>query len=271
MSLWHHVALVRYGNILTLYIDGIGQNTTANVNGVNVNSSSGNLSIGRPGDYNGYYFNGWIDEFRFSNGIARWTSNFTPPASAYTNSIGSSGSWLFLAQVPDNTTTTYIDNIPDTNLQQSTPTADTTNSRPVFPRGDNRMGYEADVPYNITQTFTTSQLFNGYWSSSSPVNNDTADWQFWVENGADYSINITGATRTSNGLIDWYLDNVLIASGQDWYAASTTYNVQKTITPVNVVGSGYHVLRAYINGKNGSSSGYGWSITSISMYRPKLY
>jgi len=29
------------------------------------------------------YFNGWIDEFRFSKGIRRWTANFTPPTIEY--------------------------------------------------------------------------------------------------------------------------------------------------------------------------------------------
>ena len=27
--------------------------------------------------------NGWLDEFRISKGIARWTSNFTPPTQEY--------------------------------------------------------------------------------------------------------------------------------------------------------------------------------------------
>jgi hypothetical protein len=29
------------------------------------------------------YFDGWLDELRFTNGTARWTSNFEPPTSAY--------------------------------------------------------------------------------------------------------------------------------------------------------------------------------------------
>ena len=31
----------------------------------------------------GQIFNGWIDELRVSKGIARWTSNFTPPTAPY--------------------------------------------------------------------------------------------------------------------------------------------------------------------------------------------
>ena len=82
-SAWHHIAVVRYGNTLTLYLDGVAQGT-ADVTGVTVNNSSNKFAIGRPGEYNGYYFKGWIDEFRFSKGIARWTTNFTPPTSEYT-------------------------------------------------------------------------------------------------------------------------------------------------------------------------------------------
>ena len=29
-------------------------------------------------------FNGWLKEFRISNGVARWTSDFTPPTAEYT-------------------------------------------------------------------------------------------------------------------------------------------------------------------------------------------
>ena len=34
-------------------------------------------------NFDDYYFKGWIDEVRVSKGIARWTSNFTPPTQPY--------------------------------------------------------------------------------------------------------------------------------------------------------------------------------------------
>jgi hypothetical protein len=34
------------------------------------------------GDWQGY-FSGWIDEVRYTVGIARWIGNFTPPTHEY--------------------------------------------------------------------------------------------------------------------------------------------------------------------------------------------
>jgi hypothetical protein len=80
---WHHVALVRATNTLKISIDGTFQVDTQDITGVTINNATNKVTIGRIGEYNDFYFNGWIDEVRFSKGIARWTSDFTPPTSAY--------------------------------------------------------------------------------------------------------------------------------------------------------------------------------------------
>jgi hypothetical protein len=41
----------------------------------------------------GYFAEGYVDEVRVSNGIARWPSNFTPPASEYTNKTTPTINW----------------------------------------------------------------------------------------------------------------------------------------------------------------------------------
>lgn len=79
---WYHVAVVRNGNDLTTYLNGVG-GTPKNVTGITANNSSEAVSIGRLGSRNALYTNGRIDEFRFSKGIARWTANFTPPTQEY--------------------------------------------------------------------------------------------------------------------------------------------------------------------------------------------
>ena len=73
---WSHIAVVRNGTSFTGYLNGIGTLLVAS------SSSIGNTtsvpSIG--GDSDGTSsFAGYIDELRITKGVARYTSNFTPP------------------------------------------------------------------------------------------------------------------------------------------------------------------------------------------------
>lgn len=78
---WHHLAVSRSGTSLRMFIDGVLQNTTSMVG--TVNNSSSALAIGRGGEVASSEWKGWIDEFRLSVGIARWTAAFTPPVVPY--------------------------------------------------------------------------------------------------------------------------------------------------------------------------------------------
>lgn len=80
---WHHVALVRVtGDILRLFIDGVQEGGDVTLSGT-VNDSSNAFSVGRLGELVAGTWGGWIDEFRLSVGVSRWTANFTPPTAAY--------------------------------------------------------------------------------------------------------------------------------------------------------------------------------------------
>lgn len=90
---WYHIALVRNGTSLKLYVDGSeispsGSPTTINSKTLpNVNEA---LVIGAR-DGGAISLSGYIDEFRWSTGIARWTEGFTPPTEAYSQTIKISG------------------------------------------------------------------------------------------------------------------------------------------------------------------------------------
>lgn len=79
---WHHVALVRTGDILRLFIDGTQEGGDVAFASA-VHDSANAMSVGRLGELGGVEWNGSLDEFRLSVGIARWTANFTPPTEAY--------------------------------------------------------------------------------------------------------------------------------------------------------------------------------------------
>lgn len=81
---WTHVAVVRYGNTVKVYLGGTADANTDDCTGDSIDSDAGGAAIGRlTTNVDNYYWNGWIDEVRVSKGIARWTANFTPPTMAY--------------------------------------------------------------------------------------------------------------------------------------------------------------------------------------------
>jgi hypothetical protein len=82
---WHHFAYVRDGNDFDIYLDGISDATTV-VGASAVNSSANALGVGRAGEFDGIYLNGWLDDLRITKGVARYTANFTPPSTAFPNS-----------------------------------------------------------------------------------------------------------------------------------------------------------------------------------------
>ena len=82
LNQWSHVAVTRQDTTIRFFINGEldSTHTGANANYV----SDGNIVVGHSWRGYGYHaWNGYIDEFRISKGIARWTSNFTPPNKPY--------------------------------------------------------------------------------------------------------------------------------------------------------------------------------------------
>lgn len=75
---WHHLAAVRVGNILRLFIDGIQEGGDVAFS-ASIPNVTGSPTVGRRGDSTNNPWVGWIDEFRLSIGIARWIANFNTP------------------------------------------------------------------------------------------------------------------------------------------------------------------------------------------------
>jgi hypothetical protein len=75
---WAHIAVTRSGTTCRLFANGtqVGTLTSAS------NLTATNLVVG--GYYSTVYlFDGYIDDFRITKGVARYTANFTPPAAPF--------------------------------------------------------------------------------------------------------------------------------------------------------------------------------------------
>jgi len=73
---WYHVAVVRSGSTVSMYIDGIRIGTQTYSGSISSRTGyiGGNISNSTGGAFKGY-----IQDFRFTKGLARYTADFTPP------------------------------------------------------------------------------------------------------------------------------------------------------------------------------------------------
>lgn len=98
------------------------------------------------------------------------------------------------------------------------------------------------------------QVHNIKTYQETPADGDVFEAKVVLAKGT-YTFRVCGITQVDAGIIDWTLDGVSIAAGQDWYGI-LAYNTVKTTTTITVAKSGIHTLVGTVNGKNGSSSDF---------------
>ena len=78
---WVHVAVVRHGTSIKLYVDGTSAVAKTFSSSFGDVPSGRNMFLGASSNSSND-FTGYIEDFRLSIGIARYTGNFTPPSAA---------------------------------------------------------------------------------------------------------------------------------------------------------------------------------------------
>ena len=80
LNAWEYYTAVRSGSTITIYRNGVA-NGSASVSGA-LTTSAGSMYIGTNGEgIPSWNYPGYIYDLRITKGIARYTSNFTPPTS----------------------------------------------------------------------------------------------------------------------------------------------------------------------------------------------
>lgn len=82
---WTHLSVCRDGANLRAFVAGTQVGATHNIGAASLYNSGRQISIGNTEDAD-YPGRGWYDEMRVTKGVARYTSNFTPPTEAFPNS-----------------------------------------------------------------------------------------------------------------------------------------------------------------------------------------
>lgn len=179
-GVWQHIALVRHGATVTLYLNGnsilsfdIGADTV-----ITGNMGNNPFRIGYPLGGMSYVAD-FVDEFRFST-VARWTENFTPPEKAYSTGAES---WdpISLEELRDELAPTGVI---------------TTGSDRILP---DTAGVSSDSVGNPVIFKAISRIDNTYWLCL-PLNEDTRDRSTYDVATEIYgTVNIVSSAPSSPG------------------------------------------------------------------------
>lgn len=127
-------------------------------------------------------------------------------------------------------------------------------------------------PLQIVHSSTPAYLFSATQFNSFVVyQNPRANgdyFEFWVfAHYGSWTVSHAGYTNNNLTKLDWSLNgsNIAGATGVDWYSASKVESVVKTFT-VSIPFTGWHKIRATVNGRNASSSDWYYVISEINMY-----
>jgi len=90
LSTWYHVALVRSGSTITMYVNGTSVGTYTYSTALTDKTAIVGTATDNRQTTNAWKFNGYIDDLRITSNFARYTSTFTPPTAAFPN-LGPNG------------------------------------------------------------------------------------------------------------------------------------------------------------------------------------
>lgn len=78
LNTWHHVAISMYRSFVMFFVDGVEMGSISGVIGSNPTEQFGVFNVPTRPDLPSLS-NAFIDELRFTQGVARYATNFTPP------------------------------------------------------------------------------------------------------------------------------------------------------------------------------------------------
>jgi hypothetical protein len=246
---WNHVAAVRNGSTITLYVNGTSVGSATNSN----NQTDTQVRIGGYGGNLTNAFTGYISNFRLVKGTAVYTSNFIPPISPLTTISGTSLLACNSNRFVDTSTNNFaiaINNTPS--VQRFSPFP------PTSPYSASTLG--GSVYFNPANsealTFPTSSEFtlgtNDFTVEAWVYISDITTRKYIYAPGND-----TASHTQGFGLEIW--DNRLCmwaTSGSDWnmLECDTSANRGNILIPQNAwthvaaVRTGGNTFKSYVNG-----------------------
>jgi hypothetical protein len=135
-------------------------------------------------------------------------------------------------------------------------------------RGANVSAFQIKHSSTPGYVFNTSQHYGFAVYQNPRANGDYFEFSIYLTKGT-YTLAHIGYTAPNITKLDWTINGVSATTGVDWYSASTVYSVIKTFS-LTVPYTGYHRIRATVNGRNASATDWYYTISEIAVY-PAAY
>ncbi len=99
---WLHIVGCRQNGVYRTFVNGELNGSTANTNNIAAGSGDSSIGAARFGGGSGTFYgaNGFIDDVRVLNGLAKYTAPFTPPTSAVTATVSQTRNDLAVLYMP---------------------------------------------------------------------------------------------------------------------------------------------------------------------------
>jgi hypothetical protein len=232
---WVHIALVRNGGTVTVYLNGVGTVLTSSLGASVLVTGAGGAttrSIGGQGTGPDRALMGYIDEVRFTKGVARYTTNFTPPDAPFSPRTPDDPLYanvsLLLPMDGVNGSTTLVDRSPTTKTVTAVGGAQISTAQSKFggaslslPTSGSYAQITAHPNFSLaTSDFTVemwvyllNQGFTGYSHYFTINGQSTFTLKSWVSNFYLYANSTTVISGTTSPPVNQWVHLALTRSG----------------------------------------------------------
>jgi len=214
-STWYHIAAVRNGSTITLYVNGTSVGSYTNSN--SIGSVSKVLYIGVQ-NISTWPMNGYIDDLRITNGTAIYTSNFVPPTTPLTNYSTAYPASLLLnfnnGGIIDQHSTNVLETV--SNAQLSTAVKKYGNASMYFDGTGDYLYGSPNQTFNLSVGDFTVEL----WVYFTGSNNSRGIWAVGNASRSGVCLNISATGRIQSvygdGVNCTYTDGTTVVQLNTW-------------------------------------------------------
>ena len=231
-GLWYNIAIVRNKNNLLIFINGNLETSIIYTYQID-DGTNWPLFLGTDGTAGtaatGYYYYGYIDELRITNGIARYTTNYTLPSSQFPSTAPTQLLTLPIVQEVFTNTTVPVNNFPQLAIPVTYYPVSAMTSNITSISGTT---YGTGIYY--ISASNTSGSTSGYFAFDNISSTQWLSGATYTSTSSAFSTSVSGTTRSG----EWLQIQLPTPITLKYYSIQSSASVGTTQSPASFVIAG---------------------------------